>query len=154
MFFLKQLIAFVAAVWLASTAILGWGAPALANRVTPFQILIPSGLLASMIEPTQGKISQPAQLTNQLCTNTAQKIDLNNANLVDFMDCPGFYPTLARSIVEYGPYARTEDVLKIADLSDQQKQLLSNNLSSFTVSDPVIPIEMRMPPRPSMRANP
>ncbi len=107
-----------------------------------------------MVEPSQGNISQPAQLTNQLCTNTGQKIDLNNANLVDFMDCPGFYPTLARSIVEYGPYARTEDVLKIANLSDQQKQMLKNNLSSFTVSDPVIPIEIRMPPRPSMRANP
>lgn len=154
MFFLRQLITFITAVWLTGTAILGWGAPALANRVVTSQTSQALGPLASMVETAKGKVSQPAQLTDQLCANTDQKIDLNNANLVDFMDCPGFYPTLARSIVEHGPYARTEDVLKVASLSDQQKQLLNNNLSSFTVSDPVVPIEMRMPPRPSMRANP
>jgi len=88
------------------------------------------------------------------CTHTDQKIDLNNANLVAFMDCPGFYPTLAQSIVKHAPYAQVEEVLEIADLSAQQKQMLKENLSFFQVSDPVTPIEMRMPPRPSMRANP
>ena len=86
-----------------------------------------------------------------LCTLDGQKIDLNNANLIAFTDCPGFYPTLAKSIVINGPYQNVEDVLTIPELSDRQKERLVANLDRFMVSDPAVPLERRMPPRPAMR---
>ncbi|WP_448561810.1 photosystem II complex extrinsic protein PsbU [Trichothermofontia sp.] len=82
-----------------------------------------------------------------VCQIGDQKIDLNNANLSAFIDCPGFYPNLAKIIVNNGPFNQVEDVLKIADLSSDQKALLKANLKNFTISDPTVPIEMRMPPR-------
>lgn len=84
----------------------------------------------------------------QLCAPSEQKIDLNNANLIAFQDCPGFYPTLAKAIVINGPYDSVEDVLAIPDLSKQQKAMLKANLDSFMVSAPVAPLEMKMPPKP------
>lgn len=90
----------------------------------------------------------------KLCVDTGQKIDLNNANLMAFMDCPGFYPNLAQEIVQQGPYEQVEDVLNISGISNHQKHLLETNVDFFSVSTPVVPLEMRMPPRPSLRANP
>ena len=87
----------------------------------------------------------------KLCTESKEKIDLNNANLVAFTDCPGFYPTLAQLILENGPYQKIEDVLNIPDLTPRQKQLLTANLDSFSITPPVVPIERRMPPRPPLR---
>ena len=93
------------------------------------------------------------ELTTELkfCPESDQKIDLNNANLVAFTDCPGFYPTLAQLILQNGPYPKIEDVLNIPDLTPRQKQLLIANLDSFTVTEPVVPLERRMPPRPPLR---
>ncbi|HEY9617225.1 MAG TPA: Photosystem II extrinsic protein, partial [Microcoleaceae cyanobacterium] len=50
------------------------------------------------------------------CPDFEQKIDLNNANIVAFTDCQGFYPTLATLIVQHSPYSQVEDVLNIPDL--------------------------------------
>ena len=86
-----------------------------------------------------------------LCTKDEQKIDLNNANLIAFADCPGFYPTLAKLIVTNGPYQKVEDVLEIPKLSERQKERLLANLDNFTVTEPVVPLEIRMPPRPALR---
>ncbi len=87
----------------------------------------------------------------KLCAESDQKIDLNNANLVAFTDCPGFYPTLAQLILENGPYQKREDVLNIAELTPRQKELLTANLDSFSVTPPIVPLERRMPPRPPLR---
>ncbi len=87
----------------------------------------------------------------QLCIESDQKIDLNNANLVAFTECPGFYPNLAKLIVENAPYQTVEDIFKIPDLSQHQKELLQANLDSFTVKQALVPLEQRMPPRPAMR---
>jgi len=83
-----------------------------------------------------------------LCKVTDPKLDLNNANIAAFTDCPGFYPNLAQLIINNGPFNKVEDVLKIANLTDSQKALLKANLKSFMVSEQVVPLEMRMPPRP------
>jgi photosystem II PsbU protein len=82
-----------------------------------------------------------------LCATTDQKIDLNNANLLAFTDCPGFYPALASAILVHGPYQSVEEVLSIPDLNPQQKALLKSNLKSFSAETPVVPVEKRMPPR-------
>ena len=87
----------------------------------------------------------------KLCPESKQKIDLNNANLVAFTDCPGFYPTLAQLILQNGPYQKIDDVLDLPELTPRQKQLLTANLDSFTVTEPVVPLERRMPPRPPLR---
>lgn len=87
----------------------------------------------------------------EICPQFEQKIDLNNANIVAFQDCRGFYPTLATMIVKNGPYQKVEDVLKIPGLSDRQKALLKSQLKNFTVSEATMPLERRMPPRPMMR---
>ncbi|MDJ0650718.1 MAG: photosystem II complex extrinsic protein PsbU [Xenococcaceae cyanobacterium MO_188.B19] len=87
----------------------------------------------------------------KLCIESDEKIDLNNANLVAFTDCPGFYPTLAQLILKNGPYQKIKDVLNIPELTPRQKELLIANLDSFSVTPPVVPLERRMPPRPPLR---
>lgn len=85
------------------------------------------------------------------CPDFEQKIDLNNANIVAFTDCQGFYPTLATMLVRNSPYDKVEDVLKIPNLNDRQIALLKAQLKNFTVAEPRVSLEMRMPPRPMMR---
>jgi photosystem II PsbU protein len=85
------------------------------------------------------------------CVEFGQKIDLNNANIIAFKDCQGFYPTLAKLIVTNGPYQTVEDVVKIPGLSDRQKELLTTYFDRFTVTESVVPLVMRMPPRPAIR---
>jgi photosystem II PsbU protein len=85
------------------------------------------------------------------CEPRGQLIDLNNANITDFCQYQGLYPTIAKLILQYGPFATVKDVLSIPDLSDRQKELLSANLEHFTVSESVVAPEVRMPPRPAIR---
>jgi photosystem II PsbU protein len=87
----------------------------------------------------------------QLCAASDVKIDLNNANMAAFTDCPGFYPSLAKEIVTHGPYVKVEDVLKIEGLSDFQRDMLKANLGHFTVAEAIVPMEMRMPPKRTIR---
>ncbi|MCM1982090.1 photosystem II complex extrinsic protein PsbU [Lyngbya confervoides] len=65
-----------------------------------------------------------------------QKIDLNNTNIFAFTKYRGLYPTIASKVVANAPYESVEDVLSIAGLSENQKQLLEANLENFTVTDP------------------
>lgn len=103
------------------------------------------GFWGSWVSPTMAAASE-SELA--VCQLDDQKIDLNNANLSAFLDCPGFYPNLATTIVNSGPFDRVEEVLEIPNLNSEQKALLKANLSHFTVSEATVPIEMRMPPRP------
>jgi photosystem II PsbU protein len=119
------LASFLISYW----GLFGWNQPALAG---------------------EGNLLLAATAKERVCLDTGEKIDLNNANLVAFTDCPGFYPTLAAAIVANGPYEKVEDVLKIPDLSKRQKKLLRANLDNFMVTESVVPLEMRMPPRPAM----
>jgi photosystem II PsbU protein len=93
----------------------------------------------------------PDREDEMACIEFGQKIDLNNANIIAFKDCRGFYPTLAKLIVTHGPYQAVEDVLKIPELSDRQKDLLTSYFEHFVVTEPVMPLVMRMPPRPAIR---
>ena len=96
-------------------------------------------------------LAAKTETTLKLCAESNVKIDLNNANVNAFTDCPGFYPNLARLIINNSPYQQVEDVLNIPELSNYQKNLLQANLKSFEVSESTVPLEQRMPPRPSMR---
>ena len=116
--------------------------------------LVPTLSVSAIELRPQPVLAAPAALPSpeevKLCQDKQGKIDLNNANLSAFTDCPGFYPTLAKLIVVNGPYEQVEDVLTISDLSKRQQELLQANLENFTVNQAVIPIEMRMPPSPPM----
>ncbi len=93
----------------------------------------------------------PQGTSEKLCPEFGTPIDLNNANIIAFKDCRGFYPNLAKLIIQHSPYQKVEDVLEIPGLSERQKKLLNSHLVNFEVTPPIIPLEMRMPPRPAMR---
>ncbi len=101
--------------------------------------------------PSTRILAAKTETTLKLCAESNVKIDLNNANVNAFTDCPGFYPNLARLIIKNSPYQRVEDVLNIPELSARQKNRLQANLKSFEVAESTVPLEQRMPPRPSMR---
>lgn len=69
-----------------------------------------------------------------LDSDYGQKVDLNNANVRLFRKYRGFFPTLAKKIVENAPYEKVEDVLEIPGLSEKQKERLQANLDNFTVT--------------------
>jgi photosystem II PsbU protein len=101
----------------------------------------PGGIAAQSV-PAYGKLS---------CSPGSSIIDLNNSNIDDFCQYKGLYPTIATLVIQHSPYAKVEDVLSIAELSDRQRDLLKSNLDHFTVSEPTVALEARMPPRPTMR---
>lgn len=119
---------------------LTWTQPVIAANISTQ----PTNLIAAKPQVMNAK-------DNVACPDFEQKVDLNNANIIAFKDCQGFYPTLATLIVKNSPYQKAEDVLKIQGLNDRQKQLLKSQLKNFVVSEPRVSLEMRMPPRPVMR---
>jgi photosystem II PsbU protein len=130
--------------WIASLLIFCWGFFGWTQPLMAGEISLQSATMLAVADEL------PSVGGERLCTDSGRKIDLNNANLVAFTDCPGFYPTLAQSLVTNGPYEKVEDVLEIPGLSNRQKELLRANLDNFTVTESVVPLEMRMPPRPAM----
>lgn len=108
----------------------------------PTTVLAFPGGIAAQSAPAYGKLS---------CAPGSAIIDLNNSNIDDFCQYKGLYPTIAKLVIQHGPYAKVEDVLSIAELSDRQRDLLKTNLDHFIVSEPTVALEARMPPRPTMR---
>jgi len=58
-------------------------------------------------------------------------IDVNNTILRNYRQLPGFYPTLARILVKNAPYNSLEDMLRIPELTEQQKALIKANAENF-----------------------
>jgi photosystem II PsbU protein len=137
---MKRIIRWVSLMLITYFSFLLWNIPAIAGTVDiRTMAVIPSVMEVSMSgEPLS-------------CIEFGQKIDLNNANIIAFTDCRGFYPTLAKLIITNGPYLQVEDVLNIPELSDQQKDLLTSYLDRFTVTEALVPLAQRMPPRPALR---
>lgn len=63
------------------------------------------------------------------------KIDVNNTILRNYRQLPGFYPNLARILVQNAPYAKLEDMLVIPDLTEQQKMLIESNFVNFFMGE-------------------
>ncbi len=63
----------------------------------------------------------------------AAKIDVNNTILRNYRQLPGFYPVLARILVENAPYESLEQMLTIPGLTEAQKQLIRQNFPNFVV---------------------
>ncbi len=92
------------------------------------------GLVDNNVLAAETQIRNPAD--EVLGREYGKKIDLNNANVRLFRQYKGYYPTLAAKIVQNAPYDNVEDVLNIPDLSERQKELLSEHLADFTVTPP------------------
>lgn len=73
-------------------------------------------------------------VSDKLATEFGQKLDLNNTNVRAFRQYQGLYPTIAGIVVKNAPYDSVEDVLELPGLTQQQKEILKNNLSNFTVT--------------------
>lgn len=116
-----------------------------------FQAPVYAGeILEQPIDSVQ--VSDPQSIpSKESCIPIGEKIDLNNANALAFKDCPGYYPTLAKKIINNGPFETVDEVLNIRGLNLKQKQLLEDKLDFFTVSEPKTDFATRMPPRPMMR---
>jgi photosystem II PsbU protein len=59
------------------------------------------------------------------------KIDVNNTVLRNYRQLPGFYPTLARILVQNAPYESPEKMLEIPGLTEKQRSLIQANLDNF-----------------------
>ncbi len=71
----------------------------------------------------------------KLSSEYGKKLDLNNTNVRAFRQYSGLYPTLAGLIIKNAPYESVEDVLNLAGLTANQKEVLQANLDNFTVTD-------------------
>lgn len=118
-------------------------------------MLICSWIMPVIPQPVSGMQAMASELSGVDSQKSSApfgaKIDLNNANIIAFQDFRGFYPNLAKMIVENSPYEKVEDVLEIPELSDRQKELLKSQLANFEVKTPTMRPAMRMPPRPAPR---
>jgi photosystem II PsbU protein len=117
-------------VLIGCSGLLGIPQPALASGLSPL------GLNSMPLAPHFLAVEEVRDVVGaKLATEYGKKVDLNNSNVRAFRQFPGLYPNLAGAIVKNAPYENVEDVLKIAGLSDRQKQILKENLSNFTVTD-------------------
>lgn len=65
-----------------------------------------------------------------------EKIDLNNAIVVDYKRLPGFYPGIAGLIASSGPYKSVDDALKIRGMTPEGRALINKYRSELTVLPP------------------
>jgi photosystem II PsbU protein len=134
---MKQLVGLLVAL----AVLLGWvSSPALAQPIsgpTAGAELLTAPFSAP-IEAMTWLAEAPQQnaVDAKLNTEYGAKLDLNNANVQGFRKFPGLYPTLARKILINAPYDDVEDVLDLPGLSEQQLDILRNNLDNFTVTVP------------------
>jgi photosystem II PsbU protein len=113
-----------------SLGLVGFFGQAEAQALDLSRVTLPSSSVLATVERRN-----PADAL--LETEFGQKLDLNNAPVRAFRVYRGFYPNLAKKIIDNAPYEKVEDVLNISGLSEHQKSLLEANLGNFTVTQPV-----------------
>lgn len=116
--------------------LLGWlglSEHAIAATLSSSQISFQTSSLNSRLIASAGEKVRDA-VSDKLATEFGQKLDLNNTNVRAFRQYQGLYPTLAGLIVKNAPYDNVDDILELPGLTQQQKEILRNNLSNFTVT--------------------
>jgi len=91
--------------------------------------------LPRAIAPTLLAAETIRDAVGEKLSENGNKLDLNNTNVRAFRQYSGLYPTLAGLIIKNAPYESVEDVLKIAGLTEAQKDVLKSNLANFTATD-------------------
>lgn len=72
----------------------------------------------------------PGQVT------VADKIDVNNSPVADYMMLPGMYPTIAGKLATSGPYNSLRKVYEAPRLSQQEKQVIKKYEPYLVVTAP------------------
>jgi len=120
----------------------GWfAAPQIAQAVNLQQSLVLPSVSLLAVEGVEDEVPRENEegprrneADDSLSVVYGEKTDLNNSNIRVFQKYRGFYPNLARKIIDNSPYKKVEDVLNIPGLSPRQTQRLQDNLENFTVS--------------------
>jgi photosystem II PsbU protein len=98
--------------------------------------LVVSSWLTGAMPVWADSVITPASATVLIAAADLEvKIDVNNTILRNYRFIPGFYPTLARKLVQNAPYDSLKDMLSIPDLSDAQKDLITENADNFEFGD-------------------
>ncbi|KAL7426587.1 hypothetical protein ACHAXM_000516 [Skeletonema potamos] len=77
-----------------------------------------------------GAVTEPSQ------AHTSDKIDINGAIVVDYMQFPGMYPSAAGKIASHGPYAQVRDLYKIPNLTSHDIAMFDKYKNELTVLPP------------------
>ncbi len=122
---MKRLVGLFIALGMVISAFVGVGVPqsAMAAGLEQISPLLAEEVLNNAVDAKLG-------------TEYGAKLDLNNANVQSFRQYPGLYPTLARKILLNAPFENVEDVLDMPGLSEQQIEILKNNLDNFAITPP------------------
>lgn len=99
-------------------------------------------LAAILARPSSQKTLAEIEYPNVGFLGGGEKVDVNNANVRAYQKFPGMYPTIAGLIVTNGPFENVDDVLKIPDLTDQQKQVLSKYKENLVAMKPTPEYEL------------
>jgi photosystem II PsbU protein len=130
---MKRFVGVVLAVGLVLGTLLGFSGQAAAMNANS---LLWNSVAGNGMAPVLAEAAVRNRADDKLATEFGKKIDLNNTNVRAFLQYRGLYPTLARQIVQNAPFNKIEDVLDMPGLTEQQKEILRDNLSNFTVSPP------------------
>lgn len=126
---MKQLVGLLVAL----AVLFGWvSSPAVAQPISGADLFSAPLEAMTWLAASSSENAVDAKLK----TEYGSKLDLNNANVQNFRNYPGLYPTLARKILLNAPYESVEDVLDLPGLSEQQLNILQSNLDNFTVTAP------------------
>eukprot|EP00307_Rebecca_sp_RCC1486_P012691 CAMPEP_0119406868 /NCGR_PEP_ID=MMETSP1335-20130426/1031_1 /TAXON_ID=259385 /ORGANISM="Chrysoculter rhomboideus, Strain RCC1486" /LENGTH=175 /DNA_ID=CAMNT_0007430961 /DNA_START=32 /DNA_END=560 /DNA_ORIENTATION=- len=66
----------------------------------------------------------------------SNKIDLNNAIVVDYKALPGMYPRVAGIIASHGPYTKVSDVYQLPEMTQGDKDMMRKYEKELTVLPP------------------
>lgn len=138
---IKQVMgSLMAAMILLGSLVLGNGQPAAALGLNPSfngqslnSSLGQNGLF--VLANAGGKDLRNA-VDDKLATEYGNKIDVNNTNIAAFRRYRGLYPTIAGKIVSNAPYDSVDDILRIPNLSEVERDRLQKNMDIFTISAP------------------
>lgn len=66
----------------------------------------------------------------------SETIDINNANIRVYQKLPGMYPNIAKLMVKNAPFDSVQDVYKIPELNEKQKEVLKKYEKNFIALPP------------------
>jgi photosystem II PsbU protein len=125
---MKRLVGVIVALSVMLSCLVGLGLPQPAAAASFSSLTLTSSPVLA--------VEARNRADDKLATDFGKKIDLNNTNVRAFTQYPGMYPTLAKMVVKYAPFEKTDDVMDMPGLTERQKEILQANLGNFTVSAP------------------
>ena len=111
--------------WFEAGAALGAAlAPAAANAETSFLSVSPG-----FHEIRDDEVVEAQQFRGE-------KVDMNNAGIVEYKEFPGMYPRVAGIVCSHGPYKNVKQFYSIPGLTARDKTVFKKYETSFTALPP------------------